>query len=102
MVHPLKRGQALRGRLPLPDLVCEVSQASLKSSTSGERKEQGRPETVAKVTEVNRFSPLSKAWGAAQRGRGQESNTPPPSCHLRLPCGTRETPRGMQRAVGTE
>ena len=31
MVHPLKRGKALRGTLPLTDRVCDVSQARPKS-----------------------------------------------------------------------
>ena len=95
MVHHLKRGKALRGTLTLTDLVCDVSQASLKSYTSGESKDQCLPETVAKVAEVNLFYPLSKAWGAAKRGRGKEMNTPPTSFCLRLPCGTRESLKGM-------
>ena len=86
MVHHLKRGKALRERLPLTDLVCDVSQSSLKSYTSGESKDQCLPETVAKVIEVNLFYPLSKDWGAAKRGRGKAMNTPPPSFCLRLPC----------------
>ena len=102
MVHHRKRGEALRERLPLTDLVGDVSQASLQSSTSGESRDQGRPETVAKVTEVNLFYPLSKAWGAAKSGWGKERNPPPPSCCLRLPGGTRETPRWMPSAVGKE
>src|SRR5712691_8522991 len=102
MVHHLKRGKALRERLTRTDLVCYVSQASLQSSTSGESRDQGTPETVAKVTEGNGFYPLSKAWGAAKSGRGKERNTPPTSCCLSLPCGTRETPLWMRRAVGKE
>ena len=35
MVHHLKHGAALRETLTLTDLVCYVSQASLKSYTSG-------------------------------------------------------------------
>src|SRR5436309_14339263 len=38
-------------------------------------------------------------WGAAKRGRGKESNTPPPAFHVRLPGGTREAFRGMPRHV---
>ena len=102
MVHHLKRGKALRDRLTLTDLVCDVSQASLKSYTSGESRDQGIPETVAKVTEVNLFYPLSKAWGAAKSGWGKERNTPPTSFCLSLPCGTRETPLWMPSAVGKE
>ena|SRR5713101_1171041 len=101
MVHHLKRGKALRERLPLTDLVCDVSQSSLKSYTSGESKDQCKPETVAKGTEVNLSYPLSKDWGAAKSGRGKERNTPPTSFYLSLPCGTRETPLWMPRAVGS-
>jgi len=85
MVNPLKRGKALRGTLTLTDRVCNVSQASLKSYTSGESRDQGKPETGAKVTEVNLSYPLSKAWGAAKSGRGKEMNTPPVSFHWSLP-----------------
>ena len=85
MVNHLKRGKALRGRLTLTYLVYEVSQASLKSYTSGESRDQGKPETGAKVTEVNLSYPLSKAWGAAKRGRGKEMNTPPVPFCLSLP-----------------
>ena len=38
------------------------------------------------VTEVNLSYPLSKAWGAAKRGRDKERNTPPTSFRLSLPC----------------
>ena len=100
MVNPLKRGKALRETLPLTDLVCYVSQTSLKSYTSDESTDQCLPETGAKVTEINLSYPLSKAWGAAKSGRGKEMNTPPTSCCLSLPCGTRETPLWMRRAVG--
>ena len=102
MVNHLKRGKALRERLTLTDLVGDVSQASLKSYTSGESKDHGNADGIATVTEVNLFYPLSKAWGAAKRGRGKERNTPPTSFCLSLPCGTRETPLGMGRAVGKE
>ena len=85
MVNHLKRGKALRGRLTLTYLVYEVSQASLKSYTSGESKDQGHPDGMATVTEGNLSSPLSKAWGAAKRGRGKEMNTPPVSFCLSLP-----------------
>ena len=44
MVNHLKRGKALRERLTLTDLVCDVSQSSLKSYTSGESKNQGKPD----------------------------------------------------------
>ena len=77
MVHPVKRGQALRGTLPLTDLVCDVSQSSQQSQTSGARRDQGRPARLAEVTEVNLPYPLCKDWGAAERGRGKERNTPP-------------------------
>jgi hypothetical protein len=100
MVNHLKRGKALRETLTLTDLVCYVSQASLKSYTSGESKDQGHRDGMAMVTEVNLFYPLSKAWGAAKSGWGKERNTPPTSFRLSLPCGTRETPRWMRRAVG--
>jgi len=100
MVNHLKRGKALRGTLTLTDLVCDVSQSSLKSYTSGESKDQCIPETGAKVTEANLSYPLCKDWGAAKSGRGKEMNTPPTSFCLSLPCGTRETPLGMGRAVG--
>ena len=92
MVNHLKRGKALRERLTLTDLVCDVSQASQKAYTSGARRDQCIPETVAKGTEVNLIYPLSKAWGAAKSGWGKEINTPPTSFCLSLPCGTRETP----------
>jgi len=95
MVNHVKRGKALRERLTLTDLVCYVSQASLKSYTSGESKDQGKPDGIATVTEVNLFYPLSKAWGAAKRGWGKEMNTPPTSFCLSLPCGTRESLKGM-------
>jgi hypothetical protein len=85
MVHHLKRGKARRGRLTLPDLVGDVSQASLQAETSGERKDQGNPDGSATVAEGNLFSPLSKAWGAAKSGRDKEMHTPPPSCCVRLP-----------------
>jgi hypothetical protein len=86
MVHHRKRGQALRERLTLTDLVCSVSQASLQSHTSDERKDHSDPDgLIAVVTEVNLSYPLCKAWGAAKRGRGKERNTPPPSFRLRLP-----------------
>ena len=86
MVNHLKRGKALRERLTLTDLVCYVSQASLKSYTSGESKDQGNPDGIATVTEVNLFYPLSKAWGAAKSGEGKERNTPPPVFCLSLLC----------------
>jgi len=85
MVNHLKRGKALRERLPLTDLVCNVSQSSQKSETSAESKDQCLPETVAKVAEVNLFYPLSKDWGAAKSGWGKEMNTPPISFRLSLP-----------------
>ena len=85
MVNHLKRGKALRGTLTLTDLVCDVSQASLKSYTSGESKAPCPPATVAEVAEVNLFSPLPKAWGAAKSGRGKERNTPPVSFCWSLP-----------------
>jgi hypothetical protein len=91
MVNHLKRGKALRGTLTLTDLVCDVSQASPKSYTSGESKDQGTPETGAKVTGVNLFYPRSKAWGATKSGRGKEMNTPPTSFCVSLPGRTRET-----------
>ena len=43
MGHPLKRGKALRARLPLPALVGSVSQARRTSATSGARKACGKP-----------------------------------------------------------
>ena len=85
MVNHVKRGKALRERLTLTDLVCDVSQASLKSYTSGESKDHGKPDGSAMVTEVNLFYPLSKAWGAAKSGWGKEMNTPPTSFCLSLP-----------------
>jgi hypothetical protein len=100
MVNHLKRGKALRGTLTLTDLVCDVSQASPKSYTSGESKDQCPPETGAMVTEINLSYPLSKTWGAAKSGRGKEINTPPTSFCWSLPCGTRETPLWRRRAVG--
>jgi hypothetical protein len=102
MVHPLKRGKALRGTLPLTDRVCAVSQARPQSSTSGESTDHCPPETGAMVTESTLSSPLSTTWGAAKSGRGKERNTPPTSCCWRLPCGTRETPLWRRRAVGKE
>ena len=100
MVNHLKRGKALRGTLPLTDRVCAVSQARPKSYTSGESKDQCPPETGAMVTEITLSYPLSTTWGAAKSGRGKEINTPPTSCCWSLPCGTRETPLWMRRAVG--
>ena len=44
MVHHLKRGTALRDRLTLTDLVCDVSQLRLQSSMSGERKDHSNHE----------------------------------------------------------
>ena len=86
MVHHLKRGKALRERLPLTDLVCSVSQASVKSYTSGERKDHSKSDgPIVVVTEANLSYPLCKAWGAAKSGRGKERNTPPPSFRLSLP-----------------
>ena len=85
MVNHLKRGKALRERLTLTDLVCDVSQVSLKAYTSGASRDQCTPATGAKVTEVNLSYPLSKAWGAAKSGWGKEMNTPPPSFCLSLP-----------------
>jgi hypothetical protein len=86
MVHHLKRGKALRERLPLTDLVCYVSQASLQSYTSGERKDHSKSdEPIVVVTEANLSSPLCKAWGAAKSGRGKARHTPPTSFRLRLP-----------------
>ena len=85
MVNHLKRGKALRARLPLTDLVCNVSQSSQKSYTSGESMDQGIPETVAQVAEVTLSYPLSKDWGAAKSGWGKEMNTPPVSFRLSLP-----------------
>jgi len=41
MGHHLKRGKALRGTLPLPDRVCNVSQSSQKAYTSGESTDPG-------------------------------------------------------------
>ena len=87
MVNHLKRGKALRERLPLTDLVCHVSQSNLKSDTSGERKDQGKPEDgMATVTEVNLAYPLWKDWEAAKSGRGKERHTPPTSFWLSLSC----------------
>ena len=87
MVNHVKRGKALRETLTLTDLVCYVSQASLKSHTSDESKDHSnRVESLAVVTEVNLSYPLCKAWGAAKRGRGQERNTPPTAFRLSLPC----------------
>src|SRR5207247_2942851 len=81
-VHHVKRGKALRERLPLPSLVSQVSQASLQSHTSDERQDHcQRAGSLAVVTEVNLFSPLCKAWGAAKRGRGKERNTPAIPAH---------------------
>jgi hypothetical protein len=86
MVTPLKCGKALRERLTLTDLVCYVSQASLKSHTSDESKDYSKRDgPSAVVTEVNLSSPLCNAWGAAKSGRGKERNTPPPSFRLSLP-----------------
>ena len=84
MVHHLKRGQALRERLPLPSLVCEVSQSSLKADTSDASKDQSHAVGMVTVTEVNLSYPLSKDWGAAKRGRGKEMNTPPTAFCLSL------------------
>src|SRR5713226_71142 len=101
MVNHLKRGQALRERLTLTDLVCDVSQASLKSHTSGESKDHSKSDgPIVVVTEANLSYPLCKAWGAAKSGWGKERNTPPTSFCLSLLCGTRETSLGMRRAVG--
>ena len=92
MVPHLKRGKALRDRLTLPDLVGSVSQASWPSHTREARKDHSNPDgLLAVITAANLSSPLCTAWGAAQRGRGKESTTPPPACGVRLPCGTRET-----------
>ena len=92
MGHHLKRGQALRERLTLPALGCSVSQASLQSPTSDERKDHSKPAgSLAVITEANLSSPLCNTWGAAKRGRGKASNTPPTACCVSLPCGTRET-----------
>ena len=86
MVNHLKRGKALRERLTLTDLVCYVSQASLKSHTSDESKDRNNPDgPLAMVTEANLSYPLCKAWGAAKCGRGKERNTPPPAFRLSLP-----------------
>lgn len=86
LVNHVKRGKALRDRLPLTDLVGYVSQASLKSHTSDESKDHSkRVEALAVVTEVNLCSPLCQAWGAAKRGWGKERNTPPPAFRLSLP-----------------
>ena len=86
MVNHLKRGKALRGRLTLTDRVCYVSQARLPSHTSDERKDRSNLDgPMAVITEANLSSPLCQAWGAAKRGRGKESNTPPPAFRLRLP-----------------
>ena len=87
MVHHVKRGKALRETLPLPDLVCSVSQASLQAPTRDERKDHShRVDAMAVVTEVHLSYPLGKAWGAAKRGRGKERNTPPTAFRLSLPC----------------
>ena len=96
MVNHLKRGKALRERLTLTDLVCYVSQASLKSYTSDESKDHSNPDgPMAVVTEANLSYPLCKAWGAAKRGRGKERNTPPTAFRLSLPWRTRESRQGM-------
>jgi hypothetical protein len=85
-VNHLKRGKALRETLPLTSLVYEVSQSSRKADTSAASKDQATPDAgMVTVTEVNLFYPLCKDWGAAKRGRGQESNTPPASFRLSLP-----------------
>ena len=65
---------ALRERLPLTDRVGKVSQSSLPSSTSGERKDHGPSSWSAMVPEVTLSSPLSQGWGAAERGWGQETH----------------------------
>ena len=99
MGHHLQRGQALRERRTLTDLVGDVRQGSLPSETSGARKAQGQPEGMATVTEVHLCSPRSKAWGAAQSGWGKERHTPPTACRVRLPWCTRESLPGMARRV---
>src|SRR5213593_2229710 len=51
---------------------------------------------MAVVTAANLSSPRCKAWGAAKRGRGKASNTPPPAFRVRLPWRTRAS---LARAV---
>jgi hypothetical protein len=85
-VHPLQRGKALRGTRTLTSLVYEVSQASRKAATSAASQDQDTPaDGMSMGTEVNLFSPLCQAGGAAKRGWGTESNTPPPSFYVSLP-----------------
>lgn len=100
MGNRLKRGQALRGTRTLTPLVFGVSQLRLQAHPSGDSKDQGTPATGAQVTEMTLSYPLSKDWGAAKRGRGKESNTPPPAFRSRLPYGTRETSCRMSKRVG--
>ena len=71
MVNHLKRGKALRVRLTLTDLVCYVSQSSLKSYTSGESKDQGKPAMMA-VPWAQRSTcpPRCAKTGEPQRAEG--------------------------------
>jgi hypothetical protein len=71
MVNHLKRGKALRGTLTLTDLVCYVSQSSLKSYTSGESKDQGKPARMAMPGSQRLTCPtLCAKTGDPQRAEG--------------------------------
>ena len=81
-----------------PDRPCLLCQ-SVEPETIHERSRVGwRPSRVgcALVTEVNLSYPRGKDRGAAQRGRGQESNTPPPACCWSLPGRTGRLREGWE------
>ena len=101
MVNHLKRGKALRFNAG-PDLPCLPGQPVEPESRLRALRVRTKaiPHGRVMVTEVNLSYPLSKDWGATKSGRGKEMNTPPTSFCLSLPCGTREVPLRMPRAVG--
>ena len=75
MVHHLKRGQALRGTLTLTDLVCDVSQASLKSYTSGERKDPCPPAAAGSASQRSTCFTLGLKPGEPPRADGARRGT---------------------------
>jgi hypothetical protein len=77
MVNHLKRGKALRGTLTLTDLVCDVSQSSLKSETSAESMDQCHPNGHGNGDRGQPVLPSAQRLGSRKErtGQGEEHAT---------------------------
>ena len=75
MVNHLKRGKALRETLTLTDLVCDVSQSSQKSYTSGESTDQCHPVTDVQRSQRSTCPTLGAKTGEPQRAEGARRET---------------------------